>query len=403
MPPESKRVPGSLVWRVLALFVAFWLVVACLGLAFASRDAISAAAVAALTTPIPAAVTPFVVPTATAVVVAPPTEVASVSAVGPTVTAQASSLPTQSPPLTQAPSPTKVYITSKQPLALPTPDLPPAAPFPSTCDGPGRINILMLGIDGGGDNYQQAARTDTIMLLGVNFASKSANLLSIPRDLYVPLPKLGQVGSDRINTAYHYGEIFGVPGGGPAALSTVLSDTFGLRVDRYAVVNFDSFIQGIDAIGGIDINIPQPLDDPAYPARDGINTMVIDFPAGQFHMDGATALIYARIRHNSSDFERMKRQQQVLFAARDKLLSPATLPRLPGLVQVLLGAARTNLTLQDMGLLGCLAPQISPKSVQPWVIDGNMVQDTVLDSGADVLLPNMAAIMPVLKQFNVGQ
>jgi LCP family protein required for cell wall assembly len=281
--------------------------------------------------------------------------------------------------------------------------LPPAAPFPSTCDGPGRINILLIGIDGVTNNYYRAARSDTLIMLGVNFADKSANMLSIPRDLWVPLPGVGQVTADRINTAYHYGELFGVPGGGPAELGTVLSSTFALRVDRFVVVDFDAFIQGIDAIGGVDINIPKPLHDAAYPLRDGSGTIVIDFPAGQVHMDGATALIYARIRHDSSDFTRMRRQQQVLFAARDKLLSPATLPQLPALVQVLLGAARTNLSLEDIALLGCLAPQIGGQAIQSWVIDGNMVQNARLPDGAAVLLPNMDAIVPVLKQFNVGQ
>jgi len=265
------------------------------------------------------------------------------------------------------------------------------------------MNIMLVGIDGVTNNYYRAARSDTIIMVGVNFAAKTANMLSIPRDLWVPLPGLGQVTADRINTAYHYGELFGVPGGGPAALESVISATFGLRVDRYVVVDFDAFIQGIDAIGGVDINIPKPLHDPAYPLRDGSGTIVIDFPAGEVHIDGATALIYARIRHDSSDFTRMHRQQQVLFAARDKLLSPFTLPQLPGLVQLLLGAARTDMSLQDLALLGCLAPQVNAQAIQSSVIDGNMVQDTRLADGADVLLPNMDAIIPVLKQFNVGQ
>jgi hypothetical protein len=76
---------------------------------------------------------------------------------------------------------------------------------------------------------------------------------------------------------------------------------------------------------------------------------------------------------------------------------------LPALVQVLLGAARTDLSLQDIALLGCLAPQISSQAIQSWVIDGNMVQNTKLADGAAVLLPNMDAIVPVLKEFNVGQ
>jgi polyisoprenyl-teichoic acid--peptidoglycan teichoic acid transferase len=383
------------------LFIGFWAVLLCLAVTFASRGTLTALAISALTTPIPPTVTRFVVSTAT--VTQAPTKVPAPTRVPPTASSRPSASATIEPSPTTIPSSTRFYIIPAQPTPLPTPDLPPAAPFPTTCDGPGRINILLIGIDGVNDNYYRAARSDTIILLGVNFADKTANMISIPRDLWVPLPGLGQVTADRINTAYHYGELFGVPGGGPAALSTVLSTTFGLRVDRYVVVNFDSFIQGIDAIGGVDINIPQPLHDPAYPLRDGSGTIVIDFPAGQVHMDGATALIYARIRHDSSDFTRMRRQQQVLFAARDKLLSPFTLPQLPGLVQVLMGAARTNLSLEDMALLGCLAPQVNTQSIQSWVIDGNMVQDTQLQDGADVLLPNMDAIVPVLKQFNVGQ
>jgi LCP family protein required for cell wall assembly len=398
---DRNLVPRNQVKRVVLLFVAFWVVVLCLGVAFASRESLAAAAVAFVTTPLPPTVTRYVVLPATTT--QPPTVKPSTSPVPATATPVPTLSPTTAPSATPVPSPTRFYIIPAQSIALPTPDLPPAAPFPTTCDGPGRINILLLGIDGVNDNYLRAARSDTIIMLGINFASKSANMLSLPRDMWVPLPGLGQINQDRINTAYHYGELYGVPGGGPAELGTVLSDTFGLRVDRYVVVNFDAFIQGIDAIGGVDINIPKPLHDDAYPLRDGSGTIVIDFPAGQVHMDGATALIYARIRHDSSDFTRMRRQQQVLFAARDKLLSPATLPQLPGLVQVLLGAARTNLSLQDIALLGCLAPQISSQAIQSWVIDGNMVQDTRLADGADVLIPNMDAIVPVLQQFNVGQ
>jgi LCP family protein required for cell wall assembly len=398
---DRNLVPGSQVKRVVFLFVAFWLMLLCLAVALASRGTITAMAVSALTTPIPPTVTRFVVLTPT--VTPPPSVAPSNTAIPPSSSPVPSSSPTTEPTPTPIPSPTRFYIIPAQPTALPTPDLPPAAPFPSTCDGPGRINILLIGIDGVTNNYYRAARSDTIILLGINFADKSANMISIPRDLWLPLPGLGQVTADRINTAYHYAELFSVPGGGPAELGNVLSATFGLRVDRFVVVDFDAFIQGIDAIGGVDINIPKPLHDDAYPLRDGSGTIVIDFPAGQVHMDGATALIYARIRHDSSDFTRMRRQQQVLFAARDKLLSPATLPQLPALVQVLLGAARTNLSLEDIALLGCLAPQISSQAIQSWVMDGNMVQNTRLADGAAVLLPNMDAIVPVLKQFNVGQ
>jgi anionic cell wall polymer biosynthesis LytR-Cps2A-Psr (LCP) family protein len=182
-----------------------------------------------------------------------------------------------------------------------------------------------------------------------------------------------------------------------------LADTFGLRVDRFVVVSFAAFEQGIDAIGGIDLNLAEPIHDGHYPLRDGSGTIAIDFPAGQVHMDGSTALIYARTRHDSSDFRRMRRQQRVLFAVRDRLLSPATLPYLPALSQVLIGAARTNLSFEDLALLGCLGTQVRTDAIQTWVVDSNMVEHVTLADGAQVLKPKMDAMLPVLEQFNTGE
>ena len=264
------------------------------------------------------------------------------------------------------------------------------------------MNIALIGIDGFNNNYFRSARADTIIVLGINFANKSANMLSVPRDLWVPLPGLSSPPEGRINTSYHYGELYQAPGGGPGELKAVMANTFGLRIDRYVVVSFSAFEQGIDTIGGVDINIAKAIHDGHYPMREGTGTIAIDFPAGQVHMDGATALIYARTRHDSSDFQRMRRQQQVLYAVRDRLLSPGTLPQLPALAQLLISSARTDLSFEDLALLGCLAPRIGD-SVQSWVIDGSMVRSARMADGAQVLLPQMDAILPVLAQFNVGE
>ncbi len=310
---------------------------------------------------------------------------------------------TFAPPATPVPTATWFYIIPSNPTPIPTPVLPAAAPFPTACDGPGRMNILLVGIDGFDANYYRAARSDVVILVGVNFSDKTAQILSIPRDLWVQLPGLPEVAESRINTAYHYGELYGVAGGGPGALSAVIANTFGLRVDRYAVVNFTAFEEGIDAVGGVDINIPSAIHDDKYPLRDGSGTIAIDIPAGLVHLDGNAALIYARIRHDSSDFNRMRRQQRVLFAVRDKLLQPETIPYLPALAQALWGAARTDLSLEDLALLGCLAPQIDSSSIQTWVIDSSLTIPTKLESGAQVLMPNLDAIQPILEQFNVGE
>jgi len=397
---DKRMKPTNWAPVVVWVFVGFWSVALCLFVVLAARESISGLALAAAST---ATASPYVVVLPTPTWQPAPTDVPPPSPTPPTVPTILFATETAPPLVDAEPTATRFYVVPAHPTPIPTPVLPAVAPFPETCDGPGRMNILIIGIDGFNNNYYRAARADTLILVGVNFAAKSANLLSVPRDLWVQLPNLTQVPEGRINTAYHYGELYGAAGGGPGELEAVFANTLGLRVDRHVVVSFMAFEQGIDAIGGIDINIPEPIHDGRYPLRDGSGTIAIDFPAGQVHMDGATALIYARIRHDSSDFRRMRRQQQVLFAVRNKLLSPLTIPFLPALTQSLIGAARTNLSLEDLALLGCLGPQIDTNSIQSWVIEGNMVTNTRLADGAQVLLPNMEAIVPVLEQFNVGE
>lgn len=333
-------------------------------------------------------------PTAQVAIIAPPTATPSPS-VTPTPTATATSTPAPA-----TPTATFFYVVQANQRPAATPVLPPSAPFPTTCDGPGRINILVAGIDGftPGPDYNRPARTDSIMLFGVNVSAKSAHLLSIPRDLWVPLPDGTQ---NRINLAYRNGELTGT--GGPQTLALTLTNLFGVRIDRYVIVNYSAFEQGVDAIGGITVNIPEPIRDPAYPMRSRDGTMVVEFPAGTVQLNGADALIYARIRHDSSDFKRMQRQQQVLFAIRDKLMRPETLPHWPALTQLLLSSVRTDLTLEDIALLGCVGAQVSRQNIQAWTLNTRMAVPTTLESGASVLMPNMETIRPMLEAFNLGE
>lgn len=418
MAPVSTRSATTLPRQPLSdntRFRLVWLGLAALLLALAAL--VVATAVVAAT--LPSALEPLVLalrPTATLVVATrqaagPTTVTVTATWPAPTTTATPRFTPlviespeaTQLPPPTPEPTATWYYVIPAQPTPIPTPILPAAAPFPTACDGPGRINILLIGIDGFSNNYTRSARADTLILLGVNFAQKSARMLSVPRDLWVQLPGLAQLSEGRINTAYHYGELYDAAGGGPGQLSVVFANTFGLRVDRYVVVSFAAFEQGIDAIGGIDLNIAEPIHDGHYPLRDGSGTIAIDFPAGAVHLDGSNALIYARTRHDSSDFRRMRRQQQVLFAVRDRLLTPATIPHLPALAQLLFGAVRTDLSMEDLALLGCVGTQISAEAIQTWVLGSGLVTDKRLADGAQVLVPNMEAIVPVLEQFSAGE
>lgn len=395
---DQRVKPTNFAPTIVWVFVVFWSIALCVFAALAARESLAALSPAPTPSPEPRYI---VLPTPTWQPA--PTDVPPPSPTMETIPTILFPTDTVAPEIVAEPTATRFYVIPAQPTPIPTPVLPAVAPFPDTCDGPGRMNILLIGIDGFNNNYYRAARADSLILVGVNFADKTANMLSVPRDLWVQLPGITQSPEGRINTAYTYGELYGAAGGGPGQLKAVFGSTFGLRVDRFVVVSFAAFEQGIDAIGGIDINIPEPIHDSRYPLRDGSGTIAIDFPAGQVHMDGATALIYARIRHDSSDFRRMRRQQQVLFAIRNRLLSPATLPFLPALAQTLMGAARTDLSLEDLALLGCLGPRIDTGNIRSWVVEGGMVTNTRMDSGAQVLLPNMDAIVPVLEQFNAGQ
>ena len=324
-------------------------------------------------------------------------------------TATPSAIPTSTPiptefvPVARASATAYLYIAANS-TPIPTPALPPAAPFPTSCDGPGRMNILLLGLDGSNSNYRQASRADALAVLGVNFGDKSAYLLSLPRDLWVPMPGLpaNRLPEGKINTAYVWGEADKMPDGGAGYTATVVENVFGLRIDRFAVINFNAFVNGIDAVGGIDINVPVAIHDTNFPTGDG-GTMVVDIPAGWVHMDGEAALIYGRTRHQDGDFNRNRRQQAVLLAVRDRVLSAEALPYLPGLVQALYGTVYTNLSFDDVALLGCVGPQIGGGAITQLSINQSMVLGWRAPNGQSALQPRMDLIEPVLQQFSWGQ
>jgi len=291
------------------------------------------------------------------------------------------------------PIPTRVGSQAPTPAPLPTQNGP--------CSGPQQMTIALLGMDTRGDQSSFRARTDAITLLNVNFAAQTAAMLSVPRDLYVPLPNLGAVGidQDRINTAFLFGDIYGVPGGGPAEFKQTVELNLGVRVDRYVVINFGALQATVDALGGIDIDVPTPIYDPDFPADQGDGTIVLDIPAGPQHMDGAMALRYARTRHQDDDYHREKRQQAVLLAIRDKLVNPQAVARIPALIVALQGLGRTDLTPTEIAALACVGPRIDRNAIQALSIDGTMILPWTTPGGASVSIPNRDLIAPVVQQF----
>lgn len=299
--------------------------------------------------------------------------------------------------------PTGFFILEPGATPMPTPVLPEAPPFPENCSGPGQMNLLLMGVDGRTADFNTFGRADTLMLLAVDFGMPAAHLLSIARDLWITVPGYASYlpVEGRVNLGYALGDKYGYPGGNPAFQVFTVSQALGVRVDRYAVVNFTAFEKIIDALGGLDVTMQVALRDPLYPLGPD-NTMVLEIPAGDVHLDGRTALMYARTRHADSDFGRMRRQQKILMAAREKLLSPAVIFAVPALLQFAFTAVHSDLSLEEIGLLGCALPRIGGAGITQHLMDYTMTRAYKTRGGAEVLVGDPAGMAPVLALFGAA-
>jgi LCP family protein required for cell wall assembly len=222
----------------------------------------------------------------------------------------------------------------------------------------------------------------------------SAGMLSIPRDLWVTIP--GYDEHNRINTAHYYGDVYDYPGGGPALARDTVTWNLGVPIQFYIRVNFAAFEMAIDEVGGIEIYIPETIDDPLYPDEAyGYDPFFIE--AGLHHLDGKTALKYARTRATfGGDFDRGRRQQQVIMAVRDQVVKLNQLPRLvsraPMLIDTLGDAVRTDLSLDQALQLAQLASEVDPANVVTAIIDHNHTSAVETPDGAQVLVANQEAI-----------
>jgi LCP family protein required for cell wall assembly len=252
-----------------------------------------------------------------------------------------------------------------------------------------RITILLLGIDRrGGGSF--VSRTDTMMLLSIHPGRKSAAILSIPRDLYVDIPGYGQ---DRINTAFVYGSESDNPAGGAALTIQTVEENLGVSIDHYVLVNFNVVIRTIDALGGIDINVPYTIDDPTFPDT-GYGYDPLYISEGLHHFDGATALKYARTRHQDNDFYRAQRQQQLMFAVWRKILNMGLddlIRQGPVIYRQVSSGVFTDLSLKEILLLAQSVGEISTDDIRSEVLDYDYVFDQYTETGTHVLLMNEKA------------
>lgn len=263
-------------------------------------------------------------------------------------------------------------------------------------DGKERFNILVMGMDRRPGEAGGGYRTDTMILISLDPNTKRVGLLSIPRDLYVDIPGYGL---DRINTAYAAGELES-PGGGPRLAMQTVQYNFGIPVNDYAIIDFTAFIKLIDLIGGIDVYVREPINDPTYPDMNyGYDPFYIG--AGWQHMDGATALKYARSRHNSDDIDRQRRQQEVIYAVRDRVLAYDMIARLAPQAFTLWADLRegiqTGLSLDQMLQLAWYVKDIPAENFSRGVVGWEHVIPTNWQ-GMDILVPNRERLGQLMVQ-----
>lgn len=301
----------------------------------------------------------------------------------------------------------------------PTPTPDPLAPY----------SILLLGY-GGGD-HEGGTTTDTMMVAKIDPRNKEISLISIPRDLWVPIPINGEETKDfKINAAYPIGlsdkqypnkkqEFTGKAGGGELA-KYVTEKVVGLKMDYFAAIDFDGFVKMIDILGGIDVKVERTFDDPYYPIEENINdtcgkgedemksleaTMSGDkleqqyscryenlhFDKGIQRMDGITALKFARSRHSNTDggdFNRASRQRLVVTAVRDKVINIGFIPKIIPTIKNLTAHITTDIDISKMSELIGKAEEISTYKIIPIALtDQNVLTNGKSSTGQFILEP----------------
>ena len=300
----------------------------------------------------------------------------------------------------EAPVVTPVFGLQTAPRQTINPAEPPAVQGANTSQ---RLTFLLLGVDQRPDD-PSPLRTDTMIVVTIQPETNQVGMISLPRDLFVPIPGFDYSG--KITTAFTIGELNRYPGGGAALAKKTVSEFLGYPIDYYVKINFDGFVQAIDAIGGVDVVVANTIHDEEYPTIDyGYQTFHIE--AGPQHLDGETALKYVRSRHGAGndDFQRTKRQQQVLLAVKDKLVENKLLTpvRLLDLFRVVSNAVDHDIPATTLPNLMALAGRVELDQVTQLVIDTRYAQIDASSRFGWILVPNRDKIRPAVDQIFAGQ
>lgn len=311
-----------------------------------------------------------------------------------TVNALGTAAPSWTPSLTATPTETPTPTPTPTASATPTPTLPwgdfpgPVEdsataippPMPELNLSPNAVNVVLLGSDARPNTG--GYRTDTMVVVSIDPDQKTVTMLSFPRDLYVYLPGWRM---DRINTA-------DVRGGFEMTRNTILYN-FGIDVTGYVRVNFAGFMSAIDSLGGITVQSTGYVSDEC-------GGKYRTYGVGTYHMGGFEALCYVRMRKTSSDFDRLRRQQEVVQAIFNKIVSIDGLSHVPQLYSQFYNSVSTDLAVVDLIPLIPTAAQVAGDSsrISHFTVNQSMASFWRTPGGASVLLPDRQAIVAMLRE-----
>jgi polyisoprenyl-teichoic acid--peptidoglycan teichoic acid transferase len=310
--------------------------------------------------------------TACAIGPAAPEPVAPLVTLTPTATGTSTPTPTLSP----TPAPTLTPRPTRTPTVTPTPRVVPR----------GRVTILVLGSD---QRPGSSFRTDVMVLLTVDTRKRTVTAVSFPRDLYLEIPGWKE---ERLNTAF--------PHGGFELLAETFEVNFGLRPDFYIMTNMQGFVDIVDNLGGVTVSVGSTLKDECPWATPISDKGTCTVEAGLTEMEGATALWYIRSRKTSSDFDRLRRAQEVLLGIFYKSMRQNPASRLPDLYNAYKKNVQTNMSTTDMARLMSTAGRVvgDQERISRYAISSKDVKSTRTESGMAVLLPDYERIDEILNQ-----
>ena len=279
-----------------------------------------------------------------------------------------------------------------------------AGPQP-LCGGPPAMILLGVGADSRENNYLYGL-ADAVRVARVDFTVPAVSVLTFPRDLWVEIPDISDhygIDHGKLNQAYLYGNpgmgYYDGPGAGPGLLARTLELNYGLRPDHYGAVNMRTFVKLVDAVGGIDIHLDDPVD--GRPVDENTEDMGY-FRAGDHHMNGETALRFSRIRKTDNAFRRDDRQTQVLCALKNKLLSPEVIGDIPEIIGAFQGSVLTDLSPAQLASLACLGPMIRPENLRFASVPEELLTGTRNAQGSFVLQADDKAMRQLVQDFLAG-